>query len=210
MKACRVSFLTFFNWIVTLRDAALATIHQQRRDQTLSKTMLTTANFLTLTQWSGILVLVLAVITLLSFLFQWGIRFRLVGATGLLGVLTIGLFALSLVPFTRTVVPGAIRFSLVYDNGGNQTVIAVPPQVTESELDATLRQAAADLFSYGRLSGVDNQLTIRARTIIHPKPGVSRPVFLGQVKRSLATRNDEQMVVEVYSESFAQLPKPTA
>lgn len=172
--------------------------------------MLTTGNFLTLTQWSGILVLVLAVITLLSFLFQWGIRFRLVGATGLLGVLTIGLFALSIVPFSRTLIPGAIRFSLVYDNGGNQTVIAVPPQVTESELDATLRQAAADLFSYGRLSGVDNQLTIRARTIIHPKPGVSRPVFLGQVKRSLATRNDEQMVVEVYSESFAQLPKPTA
>jgi hypothetical protein len=67
------------------------------------------------------------------------------------------------------------------------------------------------LFSYGRLGGgTDNQLTIRARTLIHPKPGVSKPLFLGQVKRSLATRNDEQMVIDIFPESFAQLPKPTA
>lgn len=172
--------------------------------------MLTTADFLTFAQWVGILTLVTGVIAVVGFIFKWGIRFRLVGVTGFLGVLTAGLFALGLVPFTRTVIPGAIRFSVVYDNGGNQTVIAVPPSITESELEATLRQAASDLFSYGRLGGVDNQLTIRARTIVHPKSGVSQPLFLGEVKRSLATRNDEQMVINVYPESFAQLPKPTA
>jgi hypothetical protein len=172
--------------------------------------MLTTADFLTFAQWSGILTLAFGVITVLGFIFKWGIRFRLVGATGFLGVLTGGLFALSLVPFTRTVIPGAIHFSVVYDNGGNQTVIALPQQVTESELEATLRQAASDMFSYGRLGGTDNQMIIRARTIIHPAPGVSKPLFLGQVKRSLATRNDEQMVIDIFPESFAQLPKPTA
>jgi hypothetical protein len=174
------------------------------------KNMLTTADFLTFGKWAGILTLACGVVTLVAFIFKWGLRFRLVGVTGFLGVLTAGLFSLSLVPFTRTLIPGAIRFSLVYDNGGNQTVIAVPPSITESELDATLRQAASDLFSYGRLGGPDNQLTIRARTLVHPKPNVSKPLFLGQVKRSLATRNDEQMVVEIYSESFAQLPKPSA
>ena len=172
--------------------------------------MLTTADFLAFTQWVGILVLVSGVITVLSFIFKWDIRFRLVGATGLLGVLTAGLFALSLVPITRSVIPGAVRFSRVYDNGSTQTVIAVPPSITQSELEATLRQAASDLFSYGRLGGVGNQMTIRARTIVHPEPGVSQPLFLGQVKRSLATRNDEQMAIDIYPESFAQLPKPTA
>ena len=172
--------------------------------------MLTTADLLVFTQWAGTLTLVCGAIAVLAFIFKWGIRFRLVGATGLLGVLTGGLFALSLVPITRTVIPGTVRFNLVYDNGGPQTVIAVPPQLTESELEATLRQAASDLFSYGRLGGSDNQLTIRARTIIHPKPGVSKPLFLGQAKRSLATRNDEKMVIDIYPESFAQLPKPTA
>lgn len=172
--------------------------------------MPTTADFLTFAQWAGIATLAGGVISILGFIFKWGIRFRLVGITGFMGVLTVGLFALSVAPLTRTVIPGAVRFSLLYDNGATQTVIAVPSSVTQSELEATLRQAASDLYSYGRMGGIDNQLTIRARTVIHPEPGVSKPLFLGQVKRSLATRNDEQMTIDIFPESFAQLPKPTA
>jgi hypothetical protein len=172
--------------------------------------MLTTADFLTFAQWSGIFGLVCGVLALLAFLFKWGIRFRLVGITGFMIVLTAGLFVLGVVPFTRPVVPGAIHYSVIYDNGGSQAVIALPPQITETELDATLRQAGSDLFSYGRLGDAQNNLTIRARTVIHPKPGVSKPLFLGEVKRSLATRNDAKFVVNIYSENFAQLPKPVA
>lgn len=173
--------------------------------------MLTTAEFLQYTQWSGIATLVFAALTVLSFILKWGIRFRLVGATGFMVVLTSGLFALSLAPLSRTVIPGAVRYSRVYDNGVTQAVIAIPPQISPSQLEATLRQAASDLYSSGRLgTRGDNQLTIRARTIVHPEPGVSVPLYLGQVKRALATREDPQMAVEVYQEKFAQLPKLTA
>jgi hypothetical protein len=160
-------------------------------------------------QWSGILTLVFLVLTVLSFIFKWGIRFRLVGATGFTAVLTVGLFGLGLGLFTRTVVPGAVRYVTVYDSGATQVVIAVPPEVTESALNATLQQAASDLYSFGRLGSSSNQLTIRARTVIHPEPGVSKPLFLGQVKRSLAQREDENMEIEVFSESFAQIPETT-
>lgn len=168
--------------------------------------MLTTAAFLQYTQWTGILTLVLAAITILAFVLKWGLRFRLVGVTGFMGVLTAGLFALGLVPFTRTLIPGAVPFSLIYDGGSTQAVIAVSPQITESELEATLRQAASNLYSYGRLGQADKQLTIRARTIIHPEPGVSELINLGQVKRSLAQRDDAQMVVQINKQSFAKLP----
>lgn len=170
--------------------------------------MLTTTDFLVFTKWSAILTLACAVVTIAAFVFKWGVKFRLVGATGFLGVLTGGLFALSLVPFSRTVVPDAARFVVVFDNGGPQTVISVAPNITETQLDATLRQAASDLYSYGRLGGATNQLSIRARTVIHPQPGVSQPLFLGEVKRSLANRDDAQMTINIYSESFAKLPKP--
>lgn len=172
--------------------------------------MLTTANFLTVAQWSGIFGLVCGALALLAFLFKWGIRFRLVGITGFMGVLTAGLFVLGVVPLTHPVVPGAIHFSVIYDNGGPQAVIALPPKITETELDATLRQAASDLFSYGRLGDAENNLTVRARTVIHPKPGVSKPLFLGEIKRSLTTRDEAKVVVNIYSESFAQLPKSSA
>lgn len=173
--------------------------------------MLTTADFLQYTQWSGIATLVFAAIAILGFILKWGIRFRLVGATGFMLVMTTGLFALSLGPLSRTVIPGAVKYSLVYDNGSTQAVITIPPTITPSQLEATLRQAASNLYSNGRSGSRGNsQLTIRSRTIIHPEPGVSVPLYLGEVKRSLTDREDPEMAVEIYPEKFAELPKPTA
>jgi hypothetical protein len=169
--------------------------------------MLTTADFFKATQWSGILTLAFAILAGLAFLFKWGIRFRLVGITGFMAVLTGGLFGLSIVPITRTQIAGAVQYTTVFDSGSSQVVIRVSPKITESELEATLRQAASNLFSPGRFSQAgEKQLTIRARTIIHPKTGVSQPLFLGEVKRSLYKRDDENMIVEVFKDKFAQLP----
>lgn len=170
--------------------------------------MVTTAQFFQLTQWAGITTLIVAVLAIAGFLFKWGVRFQLVGVTGFMAVLTGGLFALSLVPIMRTVVPGAVRFSVIYDTGATQAVIAVPPTITETELEATLRQAASDLFSYGRLGREQDQLKIRARTIIHPELGVSQPVYLGNAQRSL--RNREDVTIEIFPEKLAKLPKSSA
>ncbi|MFO5527336.1 MAG: Ycf51 family protein [Cuspidothrix sp.] len=172
--------------------------------------MPSTTDFLQYTQWCGIATIVFAVLTILAFILQWGFRFRLVGTTGFMLVLTAGLFSLSLVPLTRTVIPGAVKYTLVYDNGSNQTVIATKPEITPTELEATLRQAASNLYSYGRLGTKgNNQLTVRARTIIHPQPGLSIPLYLGQVNRTLVSREDPEMDVQVYLDKFALLPKPT-
>ncbi|WP_417040577.1 Ycf51 family protein [Cylindrospermopsis raciborskii] len=169
--------------------------------------MPTTADFLQYSQWSGITTIALAALTILALLFKWGLRFRLVGATGFMLVLTAGLFSLSLVPLSRTVIPGAARYTLVYDNGSNQAVIATSPDITPTQLEATLRQAASNLYSYGRMgAGGSNSLTIRARTVLHPEAGISTPVYLGKVERTLVTREDPQMLVEVFLDKFRQLP----
>lgn len=169
--------------------------------------MPTTADFLQYSQWSGITTIALAALTILALLFKWGLRFRLVGATGFMLVLTAGLFSLSLVPLSRTVIPGAARYTLVYDNGSNQAVIATSPDITPTQLEATLRQAASNLYSYGRMgAGGNNSLTIRARTVLHPEPGISTPVYLGKVERTLVTREDPQMLVELFLHKFPQLP----
>jgi hypothetical protein len=173
--------------------------------------MLTTANFLQYTQWSGIATLVFTALVVLAFIFKWGIRFRLVGTTGFMLVLTAGLFGLSIVPLSRTVIPGAVRYTLIYDNGSNQAVIATSPKITPTQVEATLRQAANNLFSYGRSGTLqDDNLTVRARTIIHPEPGVSVPVYLGEVKRSLISHQNSPITVKIYTDKFAQLPKPSA
>ncbi len=166
------------------------------------------SNFLQYTQWAGIATLALAALTILAFVLKWGIRFRLIGSTGFVLVITAGLFALSLAPLTRSAVPGALRYTLVYDNGATQTVITIPQNINSTQLDATLRQAASDLYSYGRLGVTrDRQMIIRARTVIHPEPGVSIPLYVGQVKRSLTNREDSEIAIEIYQDKLAQLPK---
>ena len=166
--------------------------------------MLSTTELLIASQWFGIATIGFFILTIIAFIFNREFRFRLVGVTGFMGVLTAGLFGLSLGLFNRVEVPGAVRYTLVYDNGATQTVIAVAPTIKESELVATMEQAAGDLFSPGRL-GMDRQLTIRVRTIIHPEEGVSEPLYLGEVKRSLSQREDENIDVKIFPETVAKL-----
>ena len=164
-------------------------------------------DFFAYTRWSAYATLAFFVLAVLGFIFKWGIRFRLVGITGFMGVLTVGLFGLGLGFYNRIAIPGAIKYSLVYDNGANQTVIAVEPSITPEEIEPTLRQAAYDIYSPGRLGLGENKFIIRMRTVIHPETGVSLPLYLGEVKRSLSSREDDNMQIEVFSDNLAQLPE---
>jgi len=171
--------------------------------------MLSTDLF-TYAKWSSYFTMFCMVLAILGWVLKWGIRFRMVGVTGFMVVLTSGLFALNLGLYTRPVIPGAAKFTRVFDNGSTNLVVVVSPDITETELEATLRQAASDLYSPGRLAQGTAKMVIRARTVLHPKPGVSQPLYLGEVKRSLVAREDDQMEFTLYRDKFAQLPKPTA
>jgi len=161
--------------------------------------MFTPAQFGLLTQGMGIVVLVLALVTAVTFMRSLGWRFRMVGITSFAVVLTAGLFALSLTPITRSAVAGSVPYVLVYDRLGSGAVIAVPSKITETQLEATLKQAASNLFSSGRL-GTASKLKIRARTILHPKAGVSQLVYVGEVESSFRLRNDPNLAVKVFSD----------
>lgn len=167
--------------------------------------MPTPEEFLAVTKWTGIGTLALMALAGLAFLLKWGVRFRLVGAAGFAAVLTVGLFGLSFEPFTRTVIPGAVPFSTVFDSGASTIVIAVPQRITEDELDATLRQAASNLFKPYRLGVPGNGPTIRARTIIHEEGGVSRLVYLGQVQPDPAGSKSNDYRVQVDPQKLAKV-----
>jgi Protein of function (DUF2518) len=166
--------------------------------------MFSTDQLITDTQYLGFATIGLFLFTLVAFWRQWGFRFRFVGITGFVGVLTVGLFGLGLGLYQRPAVVGALAYQRIFDQAGDQAVITVPATITETQLTATLRQAAADLYSSGR-SSETGVLTIRARTVLHPQPGVSQPLYLGQVRGSLAGRNGAADV-EVYPQNLAQLP----
>ncbi len=168
----------------------------------------TMSDFIIVSKWFAFTTLGFGALAVLGFIFKWGIRFRMVGVASFMAVLTAGFFTLGLVPFTRTVVPGAVNFLTVYDTGATQAVIAVPDTITKPQIEATLKQAASNLFSPGRLGRDQNQLTIRARTVIHPEEGISQPLYLGKIERSLTVREDDQMDITLFDDAIAQLPQP--
>lgn len=157
--------------------------------------MVTPEQFLQATGWVAIGTLLLGALTAIAFIFKWGLRFRMVGATGLMGVIAVGLFGLSFQPFVRIAVPGAVPYETVFDSGASQIVIKVPSSITETELEATLQQAASNLFKPSRLGGRGIVPTIRARAIVH-ELGISNLVYVGQVT-SDAPKSEESGLPEV-------------
>lgn len=168
--------------------------------------MLTPASFLEYSKYGGIATITLVVLTILGLLFQWGFRFRLVGITGFMAVLTVGLFGLSLGLSPRASFPGAVRYSLIYDNGNSQAVVAVANRsMTVEAAEATLRQAAQDLYSFGRVGESDGNMHVRMRSIIHPQAGVSEPVYLGEAVRNLSNRDSQELEIVVDRKNLSKL-----
>jgi len=171
--------------------------------------MLSPEQFWIATGYFAIGTLLFGAVTALAFVLKWGIRFRLVGATGFMGVLTAGMFGLSFEPLTRAVIPGAIPYTTVFDSGASQIVIAVPNEITRTELEATLAQAASNLFKPSRLGGMGQAVpTIRARAIAH-KDGASELLYVGKVTPSQNTRRDSTAaekapLVEIYADQLAK------
>lgn len=174
-----------------------------RLNITAKPPMLSPEQFLVATGYFAIATLAFGAITALAFVLKWGIRFRLVGATGFMGVLTAGLFGLSFQPLTRTVIPGAIPYTTVFDSGAAQIVISVPKDITETELDATLQQAASNLLKPSRLGGMGQASPlIRARAIVH-NAGASELVYLGSVTPGMGDTPEEKApVVEIYADQL--------
>ncbi|MBE9064440.1 Ycf51 family protein [cf. Phormidesmis sp. LEGE 11477] len=170
----------------------------------LNLLMLTPDQFLAATGYFVIGTIAFGLLTALSFLLKWGIRFRLVGATGFMGVLTVGLFGLSFQPLTSAQIPGAVPYTTVFDSGSSQIVIAVPNTITRTELEATLEQAASNLLKPSRLRAAGQRPLIRARVIAH-RDGISDLLYIGSVKPGEGNTPAERTpIVEIYPDKLAK------
>lgn len=166
-----------------------------------------TSEVFTYGRWLGYATIFSLIVTIVAFIAGWGFRFRLVGVTSFMGVLTAGTFALGLSFFPHKEIPGAARYTLIYDNGANQAVVAVAPEIEKSAIEPTLLQAITDLYSYGRTgAGGNDRFTVKLRTVLHPEAGISQPLFLGEAKRSLISRDEENIEINLFSQSLDRLP----
>ncbi len=169
--------------------------------------MFTSIDFSNYIQWSAAITITLFLFVILSFILSWKNRFRLVGILGFMIVVTVGLFGLGigLLSYNKSEVP--VSFSRVYDNAGDQIVISVKPSITEKELLEVLKQASQNYFVYGRSTGKDNKLTIRARVLLHINEKEDLPLYLGKVEQVLNFQdyNDSKINIQIYKDELEAL-----
>ncbi len=131
--------------------------------------------------WSG---LGLGLITILAFLFNWGIKFRLVG-TAIFTLLLSG----SCWAFNESYTPprtfeGAMYTPVVYDNGGNLVVAQVEADFPAEAIEPSLQQLSENLKGGGRNG---EEITVRIRKVEDHSPGISTPIILGEAIRDSLT-----------------------
>jgi hypothetical protein len=174
-------------------------------------TSLASIDLIQVTQGLLVAMLISGIITTLAFIFKWGPRFRMVGITSFTGVLAGSVFGVAVGFNPHIAVPGALRYQMVYDSGGSEVVISIPALPVGGTIDAptvnaTLQDAALNLFSPGRYGKPgETQMLIRLRVLKHLDTGATEPIFVGEARRSLSSREDPSPQITVDPKAIARL-----
>ena len=129
----------------------------------------------------GVIGIILFFITLITFFFNFKIKFRLTGATIFSFLLALFSWAF-LQSYTKNVkIEGAIYVPIVYDNGSNLVIAKANDEFQQTSVEPTLEQISLNL-KRGSRSG--QKVKIKIRGIEKITEEISKPIILGEVEKS--------------------------
>tara|TARA_B100001287_G_C22279296_1_gene343077 strand:+ start:10 stop:468 length:459 start_codon:yes stop_codon:yes gene_type:complete len=133
----------------------------------------------------GIIGLILLLITLITFVFNFSIKFRLTGITIFTFILSLSSWAF-LQSYTANIkVEGAIYAPIVYDNGSDLIIAKANNNFPKEAVEPTLIQISKNL-KRGSRSG--RNVIIRIRGLEKISEEVSQPIILGEIEKSFITQ----------------------
>tara|TARA_B100000073_G_C23624195_1_gene529812 strand:- start:557 stop:1006 length:450 start_codon:yes stop_codon:yes gene_type:complete len=134
----------------------------------------------------GILGLILFIATIITFIFNWNLKFRLIGATIFAFLLSISSWAFLQSYSENVKIEGAVYLPIVYDNGYDLVIAKADKELEEITIDQTLKQLSENL-KRGSRSGRD--VRIRIRKLEKISEDISKPIILGEVRKSFIKGN---------------------
>ena len=129
----------------------------------------------------GVIGLILLVITLITFIFNFSIKFRLTGVTIFSFLLSLSSWAFLQSYTTNIKVQGAIYTPIVYDNGSDLIIAKADNNFPQEAVSPTLEQISRNL-KRGSRSG--RNVVIRIRGLERISEDVSKPIILGEIEKS--------------------------
>jgi len=132
----------------------------------------------------GVIGVILFFITLISFFFDFSLKFRLTGATIFSFLLSIFSWAFLQSYSENIKIDGAVYIPIVYDNGSDLIVAKADEDFPAESIEPTLNQISANL-KRGSRSG--RKVKIRIRSLEKISDGVSKPIVIGEVEKSFVS-----------------------
>jgi len=138
----------------------------------------------------------LGVLTVLAYLFSWGIKFRLTGITIFTLLLSASCWAFDQSYTPPLKVEGYKYAPIVYDNGFDLVVAQASNDFPEEAIKPTLLQIAGNLKGGGRNGA---KVKVRLRKIESSGNGISQPIVLGEIINDLK----ESKIIELPNRNYS-------
>ena len=129
----------------------------------------------------GVIGIILFFVTLITFSFNFKIKFRLTGATIFSFLLSLFSWAFLQSYIENIKVDGAVYAPIVYDNGTNLIIAKANKDFQQLSVKPTLEQISVNL-KRGSRSG--QTVKIKIRSLEKVSEDISKPIILGEVEKS--------------------------
>ena len=140
----------------------------------------------------------LGLLTVLAYLFKWGIKFRLTGITIFTLLLSASCWAFEQSYTPPFNVDGYKYAPIVYDNGFDLVVAQAPNDFPKEAIKPTLLQIAGNLKGGGRNGA---RVKVRLRKIESAGDGISKPIILGEIINDLKESKIIELPERIYAPS---------
>ena len=130
----------------------------------------------------GLFGIFLFICTVAAFIFNFGFKFRIIGATIFSLLLSLSGWAFIQSYAERVVIEDAKYVTIVYDNGFDLIIAKAEDDFPEVSIEPTLKQLSKNLRK-GSRSGA--KVKIKIRKLENISDGVSKPVVLGEVQKNV-------------------------
>ena len=129
-------------------------------------------------------------ITLITYFFDFKIKFRLTGATIFSFLLSLFSWAFLQSYIENVRIEGAVYAPIVYDNGSNLIIVKANKDFQQVSVKPTLEQISLNL-KRGSRSG--QTVKIKIRSLEKVAQDISKPIVLGEIEKSflMQTKTDE-------------------
>ena len=131
----------------------------------------------------GFLGIFLSLITILAFIFNFGFKFRIIGATIFSLLLSLSSWAFIQSYSEKVVLEGAKYVPIVYDNGFDLVIAKAEDDFPEEAIKPTLQQLS-DNLRQGSRSGANVKIKLRKLEKISDE--ISKPVVIGETEKIIS------------------------